>query len=254
MRLATYLERNKTLRLERSHLVERTYVKNPKDAPAGVSLKQGPRGGYYYDDAGSGNEEPQQEDIDTFVAEYAEFHDNTLQTIQAAFSERKVYGRVKDKQSIAGKLERKPDQYKQLSDLRDVSGLRVESRSVGDVYADVERLKEAFNVVQEKDYIENPNNGYRSVHLIIEQDGRYSEIQVRTESMTKVADYAHDTIYKPSAQLGADTVQRIQDHMDELQSYVEGYWEYVYRVGLGEEAEAPDCPEIVAELIGCLEV
>ena len=54
MRVHEYLRRSKELRLHKSRVTERTYIKDPSQAPPGADVKQGDRGGYYYEEPGSG--------------------------------------------------------------------------------------------------------------------------------------------------------------------------------------------------------
>lgn len=52
-----------------------------------------------------------------------------------------------------------------------------------------------------KDYISNPKaNGYQSIHLGFQKEGRYVDVQIRTTTMHNYAEYggaSHDGLYKP---------------------------------------------------------
>jgi (p)ppGpp synthase/HD superfamily hydrolase len=47
-------------------------------------------------------------------------------------------------------------------------------------------------VVEFKDYYENPNDGYRAYHFIVEQNGTPIELQLKTDRMKQVNVLSHD--------------------------------------------------------------
>ena len=108
-----------------------------------------------------------------------------------------IHTRLKSLDSIAGKLKRKglrmtPNTIEQ--NLSDVAGVRVICSFVDDIYmlADCLVSQDDITLVRVKDYIKNPkDNGYRSLHLIIEvpifldteKRNMKVEVQLRTIAM-----------------------------------------------------------------------
>lgn len=96
--------------------------------------------------------------------------------------------------------------------LNDIAGIRVICSFVDDVYMLAEALKKQddIEVLQEKDYIQNPkDNGYRSLHLIVavpiflQQEKRImkAEVQFRTIAMDSWASLEHQIRYKKDQML-----------------------------------------------------
>jgi len=206
---------------------------------------------YYYADGTNSAGGKKENSIDKHLSAYKSHHDGLIKSLSKSHPGRKIYGRMKEKESILGKLKRKPDQYKSIEDLRDISGIRVESKSLEHVYNDVERIKKEHNVVEVKDYVSKPQGGvYRSVHIIVEKNGKYSELQVRTKNMTIMADYMHDSVYKIPP--GKETV--IEKHKSDINKYLESFAEYFHSEDRGLKGFIPGCIEVIKKTIGCLEV
>lgn len=96
--------------------------------------------------------------------------------------------------------------------LNDIAGVRVICSFVDDVYMMAEALKKQddIEVLQEKDYIQNPkDNGYRSLHLIVavpiflkqEKKTMKAEVQFRTIAMDSWASLEHQIRYKKEQML-----------------------------------------------------
>ncbi len=86
-----------------------------------------------------------------------------------------------------------------LHELYDAIGIRIVCAFRSDVYTlrDLIAASENIRVIEEKDYIKNAKpNGYRSYHMIVETEGRYVEIQLRTISMDTWAALEHQIKYK----------------------------------------------------------
>lgn len=121
-----------------------------------------------------------------------------------------ITSRIKDKDSIEGKLHKKhaqgsPGDAKAL--LKDIAGIRVICYFERDIRSLSECLKKQSDliVIKEKDYIRSPKpNGYRSYHLILGVPIYYMdgmeyypvEIQFRTISMDFWAAMEHRVCYK----------------------------------------------------------
>ena len=91
--------------------------------------------------------------------------------------------------------------------LNDVAGVRVICSFIDDIYTITEMLTSQTDItlVKLKDYIENPKqNGYRSLHLIIEVPVFFAdrmrpmrvEVQIRTIAMDYWASLDHQLRYK----------------------------------------------------------
>jgi len=73
-----------------------------------------------------------------------------------------ISGRVKEIDSMVGKLARKPELYATVGDLNDVSGVRVMADDLDDVFKSLKYIKDNYNVVEEKNNIDIDRDGYRS--------------------------------------------------------------------------------------------
>ena len=121
-----------------------------------------------------------------------------------------IQSRIKRPYSIAGKLRKQnyPLTVESISEhLNDVAGVRVVCPCIDDIYdvADMLLKQDDVRLIARKDYIQNPKeNGYRSLHLIIETPVYFStgkelirvEIQIRTVAMDFWASLEHQIRYK----------------------------------------------------------
>jgi len=282
MNLNEYLY-NQTKGQIRSHSTlifkNKTYIKNPSEAPEGAVIKIGPKGGQYYDDLVRKKNDNVWQWTDTntgktydthpkhgdpadtthssminkakkHIADFEVHTNNRINELKKEFPDRKVYGRTKDVNSALGKLRIKPETYKKISDIKDISGMRVESNSIKNVFKDVKKIKQMYpNIIDEKDYITNPKGNYSSYHLIVEKDGKPFEIQVRTGNMTKLADYMRDSIYKVSE----EKFNVIKTNEKEINKYIQNMLKYYNSLDNGNVyAIHPDCVPLIAKIIDCL--
>ena len=110
--------------------------------------------------------------------------------------------RIKTEESMREKCRRKrlaETTESALRDIRDGIGIRVVCPFLSDVYSVREHILgiPGIRAVEEKDYIRNvKSNGYRSLHLILERNGYYMEVQLRTISMDTWAALEHNMKYK----------------------------------------------------------
>lgn len=146
-----------------------------------------------------------------------------------------ITSRVKKPLSIVEKLHRYgvPVSVESVEkNLNDVAGVRVICSFIDDIYtvADMLLRQDDITLIKKKDYIEHPkDNGYRSLHLIIEIPVFFSnqkknmrvEVQIRTIAMDFWASVDHQLKYK----------QDIEDmeNVDEL------------------SVELKDCADIIAQ-------
>ena len=135
-----------------------------------------------------------------------------------------IESRIKSIQSMMHKLKRKNHTVSMQSaveNLMDIAGIRVICPYVQDVYtvADLLTTQDDVHLVETRDYIRSPKeNGYRSLHLLIEipvflQEGRTLvpvEVQIRTIAMDFWASLEHDLRYKSSSNVPAPIILELQ--------------------------------------------
>lgn len=134
-----------------------------------------------------------------------------------------IESRIKSIPSMMEKLQRKQFPVSlpsALENLRDIAGIRVICSYVEDVYA-VARLltsQDDVKVLAERDYIKAPKeNGYRSLHLILEipvflAEGRVGipvEVQLRTIAMDFWASLEHSMRYKGNGEVPEDVSREL---------------------------------------------
>ena len=114
--------------------------------------------------------------------------------------------RVKTEQSLAGKLERKGDKYRELTDITDLVGLRVVTFYTDDVDKVAAIVKRLFNVdwqnsVDKRKAHELTSFGYLSLHYIcrLHTGSIPFEIQMRTALQHVWSAIEHDIGYKGGA-------------------------------------------------------
>lgn len=146
----------------------------------------------------------------------------------SAFTERNpiesIQSRIKRPYSIAGKLRKQnyPLTVESISEhLNDVAGVRVVCPFIDDIYdvADMLLKQDDVRLIARKDYIQNPKeNGYRSLHLIIETPVYFStgkelirvEIQIRTVAMDFWASLEHQMYYKKNQEDSGEIASRLK--------------------------------------------
>ena len=143
-----------------------------------------------------------------------------------------ITSRLKSLDSIVQKLERKklPMTVEAIEqNLFDVAGIRIICSFVDDIYmlADCLVSQDDIKLVRVKDYIKNPKeNGYRSLHLVIETPVYLSEkkelvhveVQIRTIAMNFWATLEHDLKYKTDSVVSADLAQQLKDCAETIAS------------------------------------
>ena len=102
-----------------------------------------------------------------------------------------ILSRVKEKQSALDKM--KVRHFVSANQISDFVGYMIITDTVEDVY----KIKNKIENCLEEDYIKNPKNGYKSIHLnyLVEKDIPL-EIQIKTKQMKAAQDIVHDKIYK----------------------------------------------------------
>lgn len=138
-----------------------------------------------------------------------------------------IHTRLKSFESIDEKLKRKnfPMTFDSVEkNIHDVAGVRVICSFIDDIYmlADCFCTQDDIRIIERKDYIIKPKeNGYRSLHLIIEipiylQQGKKNmkvEVQFRTIAMEFWANTEHRLRYKKdlSAELFEKTAKELYE-------------------------------------------
>ena len=117
-----------------------------------------------------------------------------------------ISSRIKTPESVTEKLKRKnfPDGVESaIENLCDIIGFRIVVRFIGEIYTvrDLLRKSPDIKIIEEKDYIAHAKpSGYRSYHLVIEQEHEGKsyriEIQLRTMAMDCWASLEHQIKYK----------------------------------------------------------
>ncbi len=152
--------------------------------------------------------------------------------------------RIKKPRSIAVKLKKKglPITIEAVREnLNDVAGVRVICAFIDDIYkvADMLTAQDDIKLIRTKDYIRNPkNNGYRSLHLIVEVPVFFSdhkeqmrvEVQIRTIAMDFWASLEHQVKYKKNVKDAeeivyelracADVINRTDFHMQSIRDRI----------------------------------
>jgi ppGpp synthetase/RelA/SpoT-type nucleotidyltranferase len=176
-------------------------------------------------------------------------HKQLCDELQSKFKNVVVAGRIKEADSMVGKLARRPDDYKIVSDLNDVSGIRATAKNIGEIQQVVDYVKEHYDIIQEKDNINEDRGGYRSYHAVVMKDGVKHEFQLRTENQDKWANYAHDNFYKPATRQQADFFSR---HKSRINDYTLEMSNYFYAKDMGRNIKEPDCPPVIRLVVDCL--
>ena len=161
-----------------------------------------------------------------------------------------VSGRVKAIDSMVGKLARKPELYATVSDLNDVSGVRVMAENIDGVFNSLQYIKDNYKVIEEKNNIDVDRDGYRSYHAIIDDNGIKSEIQIRTKSQDIWANYVHDRIYKPR---NNKLRKYVNNNKEAITGYIMQMSEYFHNKDNGINEPRPKCPQEIQNELGCME-
>ena len=140
-----------------------------------------------------------------------------------------VSSRLKDPDSIIEKMQRRgiPLETERVREtITDIAGVRVVCSFVSDVYRVFELLTahSDITVYQVKDYIAKPKeNGYRSLHLLLEVPVFLSsgpvqtivEVQIRTIAMDFWASLEHKIYYKYDREVPEELIDGLRDAADQ---------------------------------------
>ncbi len=139
-----------------------------------------------------------------------------------------VKSRIKSQESILRKMEKRCLPLtisSMMNNIHDIAGIRVICPFITDVYQ-VARLlisQEDVELIRIKDYIREPKeNGYRSLHMIVTVEVRFSdrkrkvpvEIQLRTIAMNFWASTEHQLRYKKDREFTEEMHQQLKECAD----------------------------------------
>lgn len=163
-----------------------------------------------------------------------------------------IQGRTKELASAVGKVARKP-KYGTAANLHDLTGTRVITNTIDEVMDTVDNIKKNLKVIEEDAYIREPKDGYRSYHLVAEdEDGLPFEIQVRTKHQHIWAEWAHG-VYKPHNEEEERAKEKHAKALDDYRLKMSAYF-YAEDEPSVPKFEKPECPkEVLATPFGCME-
>lgn len=122
---------------------------------------------------------------DSFSAPLNSVHDQLNSFLDPAEVVGKIAHRLKRVPTIMEKVSKRESKI-DLSRMQDLGGCRVVFRKLEDLYffAEQVRLQWQGHVKRESNYIDVPReSGYRGLHIVVIQDTKLIEIQLRTEMM-----------------------------------------------------------------------
>ena len=139
-----------------------------------------------------------------------------------------ITSRVKKPFSIVEKLNRNGQPLTveaMTATLNDVAGIRVICSFIDDIYAVADMLtkQDDITLIKKKDYIQEPKeNGYRSLHLIVEVPVFFSdrkqpmrvEVQIRTIAMDFWASLEHQLKYKKDVENPLEIQEELRECAD----------------------------------------
>jgi ppGpp synthetase/RelA/SpoT-type nucleotidyltranferase len=193
--------------------------------------------------------EEQYQIAEQVLAQHNERFGSLLTELKAMAPGAKVTGRVKNVASALGKLVRK-SHYPTAAALQDATGTRIIAKSIQEVNDIVANIRANMTIVEENDYITDPQGTYRSHHFTIQDsDGMQKEIQVRTNNQDVFAEWAW-YVYKP---LTPEQEQALVSDSQAVNSYASAMSTHFYYKDIGQQPPpTPPCPQVVADAFGCL--
>lgn len=133
--------------------------------------------------------------------------------------------------------------------LRDIAGVRLIAEDLDGVsrLEELVRMHYGKRVIRFKDFLGEHyrGDGYRSVHFVIVQDGKPVEIQIRTESQNRWAQWEHHLVYKGPFKSNA-TVREYTRAVAEILHQRESNT-------CPPPCTLPKCPEVLLEADKCFQ-
>ena len=210
----------------------KVYIKTPQQAPQGAKIGRGKHGGLYYESEERQHfreevldieqniksnmkfSDAEEMEVKNVINRYATIAKNEFRRVLGATNEKVSY-RIKGQYSILEKMKRK---NLKIGGLQDILGMRIEVNDIKDIYNTVKKLERVYGnrIITKEDYINSPKDKYyRAYHMNVEYaPGVYSEIQIRTPLMDKVANAGHVLFYKRTKEIDDITKTNIQQTLD----------------------------------------
>ena len=147
--------------------------------------------------------------------------------------------RVKSNESALKKL--KTRDYERAEDIRDIVGIMITTDTKEEVYNIAKKIILKNPKCQVEDYIQNPKNGYKSIHINYaintkEIDDIPVEIQIKTDDMKQAKNLVHDLIYKNEhiPEKMRNTLSKIAfkyiEYKQELEKHAVQQNQYIYKL------------------------
>lgn len=142
---------------------------------------------------------PSDEDLKLYDAYRASFGPHLRSLVETTIPslsdsvEIRVDTRLKQPKSVIAKLRR---HQTKLSTIEDVGGCRIVVDTTLDARHIVDALSGVLDIVRQRDYWEQPRDGYRAFHLVTQASERHRiEIQVRTDLQNQWANLSEDLFH-----------------------------------------------------------
>ena len=173
-----------------------------------------------------------------------------------------IKSRLKKPESIYNKLASKGTPFTVSNietQLNDIAGVRVVCSFIDDIYQIRDALadQDDVEILQEKDYIENPKaNGYRSLHIILRtpvylsQGKRFMnvEVQFRTIAMDFWASVEHKMKYKKQIKNAESISEELRYSADMINQLDRRMLQIRKRIEESDRGRGPDGPAKTAVL------
>lgn len=147
----------------------------------------------------------------SFTQPLASVHSRLIDIHAASAVHGEITRRLKKSSTILNKLVREPKL--DLSRMQDIGGCRAVVKTREDLYRLAAKVAMSWEA-RVTDYVDDPRkSGYRAIHVIVVEDGKQIEIQLRTEQMHEWA----ETVEAFSSLIG-DNYKQDGDHL--IQRYM----------------------------------
>lgn len=185
--------------------------------------------------------------------------------------------RLKERESLSKKIDRKNDKYAALGDLTDIAGVRVITYYAEDVDKVAEIVEREFavdkeNSIDKRDALEPDRFGYCSVHYVVEMSqerlnlreyqaymGLKCEIQIRSVLQHAWSEIEHDLGYKSEIAIPkrirrnfsrlAGLLEIADKEFQEIRSFLQSYQNEATERIVSEEFQDSEIDAILLEVI-----
>jgi putative GTP pyrophosphokinase len=165
--------------------------------------------------------------LDSYRRSFADSYENVVGRIRGQLALEPTGRPAKSTTSIIDKLQRESIR---LSQMQDIAGCRLTVADIGVQDEVVAQLKGLFRTVTIVDRRQHPSHGYRAVHIIIDDSGKFVEVQIRTslqhlwaELSEKLSDVVDGAIkYGGGDEYALLLLNRMSYHIMKLETLPEG--------------------------------